>query len=173
MKLIEGLVFAAFGARKPETEKRNPMAQKAPDVYQGNDWLTYRWPVAQAFDTLDRIRDLCRHAPMIAGSLPHLPGTSSPRYEMPEEDEIEIFGIIAELCDDLSGELDAVQADLFPYLQNDAAQRWMGFEMRLHLNEMRAVARREHESPDPSDAAIDVLAALAARIRDLLRHLDQ
>jgi hypothetical protein len=35
------------------------MGEKALEVYQGNDWLTYRWPVAQMFDTLDRMRDLC------------------------------------------------------------------------------------------------------------------
>ena len=48
------------------------MGEKALEVYQGSDWLTYRWTVAQAFDTLDRMRDLCRHSPeMLTPSAAH------------------------------------------------------------------------------------------------------
>lgn len=28
-------------------------------LYQGRDWLTYRWAVAEAYDALDRFHDLC------------------------------------------------------------------------------------------------------------------
>lgn len=148
------------------------MGEKALEVYQGNDWLTYRWPVAQMFDTLDRIRDLC-HSTSTLSTLPHLPAMPMQRYDMPEDERLDLFVCIVELCDDLSGELDAVQADLFRHLQKDVAHRWMGFEMRLHLNEMRQVALAEHQAPDPSDNITDVVLALASRIRDLLRTIDQ
>ena len=42
------------------------MSAKPVEIYQGSDWLTYRWSVAQAFDSLDRIRDLCLQMPVIA-----------------------------------------------------------------------------------------------------------
>jgi hypothetical protein len=148
------------------------MGEKALEVYQGNDWLTYRWPVAQMFDTLDRVRDLC-HSTTHVGALSHLPATPMPRFDMAEDERLDLFVCIIELCDDLSGELDAVQADLFPHLQKDVAHRWMGFEMRLHLNEMRQVALTEHRAPDPTDNATDTILALASRIRDLLRSIDQ
>ncbi|HEU0118753.1 MAG TPA: hypothetical protein VFR09_08990, partial [Alphaproteobacteria bacterium] len=66
------------------------MGKEQPEVYQGNDWLTYRWSVAQAFDTLDRVRDVCRHTPEI-GLMPQMPGLMPPRYDMPEDDTAEIF----------------------------------------------------------------------------------
>jgi hypothetical protein len=150
------------------------MGEKAPEIYQGGDWLTYRWAVAQAFDTLDRIRDLCQHAPQHFGSvLPQLSGSGLPRYDMQDDDMTDMFAGIVELCDDLSGELDAVQAELSPYTHSSITTRWMGFEMRLHLNDMRQAALYEHQSLDPSTTAIDSIAALAARIRDLLKHIDQ
>jgi hypothetical protein len=149
------------------------MPAKAMDVYQGNDWLTYRWSVAQAFDTLDRIYDLCRHVPTITSRLPQAPGSGLPRYEIAEQEIVDMFGCIAELCDDLSGELDAVQADLFSYSQPMTVQRWMGFEMHLHLRQMRQIAWSEHAAEEPSNIALDTLVALNARIRDLLKQIDQ
>lgn len=70
------------------------MGEKALEVYQGNDWLTYRWPVAQMFDSLDRIRDLC-HSVTAAGSVmplggaPQLPTTSLQRYDTHEDERLE------------------------------------------------------------------------------------
>lgn len=34
------------------------MRSQAPQMYQGRDWASYRWTVAEAFDTLDRMHDL-------------------------------------------------------------------------------------------------------------------
>ena len=149
------------------------MGDKAPAIYQGGDWLTYRLSVAQTFDTLDRVRELCRHVPVAVSNMPHTPGLALPRYEMFDEQMMDLFSCILELCDDLSGEIEAVQADLIPHIQNDVPQRWMGFEMRLHLNEIRQLALQEHQSFEPSNAVLDNIAALAARIRDLLKQIDQ
>src|ERR1700678_1982730 len=97
-------------------------ANKPVEMYQGSDWLTYRWPVAQAFDTLDRIRDLCLQMPVAMGAAPAAPGMDQPRYEIPDDDIADMFGYIVELCDDLAGELDTVAADLSPIMQGIPAQ---------------------------------------------------
>ncbi len=150
------------------------MGEKALEVYQGNDWLTYRWPVAQVFDTLDRIRDLCHSLSPVGGAIPQLPVSSAPRYDVPMEDErLNLFVGIIELCDDLSGEMDTLLADLSSFMQKEMKLRWMGFEMRLHLTEMRTIALLEHQAYEPSGHAVDAVLALAARIRDLLRQVDQ
>lgn len=156
------------------------MADSAPELYQGSDWLTYRWPVAQMFDTLDRIRDLC-HSAARPGVTPKLMSAPNPLFDkvfdQTEEEAPDLFLCIAELCDDLMADLDAVLADLFSFLQNNAAHGWMGFEMRLHLREMRENALIRHmalSQDTKSDANnVDEITALAARIRDLLRAIDQ
>lgn len=35
------------------------MPAKQTHLYQGRDWLTYRWTIAEAFDAVDRMHDLC------------------------------------------------------------------------------------------------------------------
>jgi hypothetical protein len=96
-----------------------------------------------------------------------------PRYDVLDDEQLDLFVCILELCDDLSAELDAVQADLFSHLQKDTPHRWMGFEMRLHLNEMRRVALAEHEVLESPTNAVDSILALTSRLRDLLRQIDQ
>jgi hypothetical protein len=148
------------------------MTVKAPEVFQGSDWLTYRWAAAQAFDTLDRIRDLCLQMPAF-GTPPQAPGARAPRYEMPEPEVADVFGYIAELCDDLAGELDAVQADLFPHMRNSMAMRWAAFEMRLHLKDLRARAMQEAEGEPSAGSPNEAIVMLAGRIKDLLKQIDQ
>jgi len=137
------------------------MPLKAPEVYQGSDWLTYRATVARAFDTLDHLVDVCH---------PH-PGFSA--VAASADADAALFGEIADLCDDLSGDLDAVLADLFPHARMDAIHRWMGFEMQLHLLAVRTDARRERDAAAPSLSAIDNILARTARLRALLRKVDQ
>lgn len=146
------------------------MGEKALEVYQGDDWLTYHWPVAQMFDTLDRVRDLCRRLPAAAK---HGLDMGLSRYETSEDPGGDLFACIAELCDGLLGELDAVLADLFAPTQCAPASRWAGFEMRLHIADMRAIASASRPSLQAADADIDAIAALAARLRDLLKQIDQ
>jgi hypothetical protein len=147
------------------------MSAKPVEIYQGSDWLTYRWPVAQAFDTLDRIRDLCLQMPVTAGR----PGPDVGRlpYEIPDEDIADMFGYIVELCDDLTGELDTVTADLFPFLRGTTSHLWISFEMRLHLRDLRACALKEASAKTPSHAPPDTITTLATRIKALLKQVDQ
>ena len=140
-------------------------------MYQGSDWLTYRWPVAQAFDTLDRIRDLCLQIPV---AVPGEQKTSAldPHYDIPDEEIGEVFGYIVELCDDLGGELDTAHADLYPVIQGNAGHLWMMFEMLLHLRDLRAAAVKES-----STAALhmppDAILTRAAKIKAQLKQIDQ
>src|ERR1700691_5921381 len=109
--------------------RKEMAATKPVEIYQGSDWLTYRWTVAQAFDTLDRIRDLCLQMPVAAGGS----GPGEPRFEMPDEEIADMVGYVVELCDDLAGELDCAQADLAPVIHGGFPHAWTAFEMRLHL----------------------------------------
>jgi hypothetical protein len=148
------------------------MPPKPVEMFQGSDWLTYRWSVAQACDTLDRIRDLCLQMPVAArGS--RAVAVPPGGFDIPDEEIADLFGYIAELCDDLGGELDAVHADLLPQLQKNVAHRWMAFEMHQHLRHLRQNAVKQAESTAPSHAPPDEILALAARIKALLKQIDQ
>jgi hypothetical protein len=148
------------------------MGLKAPEVYQGGDWLTYRWSVAHAFDTLDRIRELCR-MPLLAGTFPSMHSASIFRDDTKDEEMADLFAGIADLCDDLSGEFDAVLADLHTFHMNNAMQRWTGFEIRLHLNAIRQQALQEHKASEPLSATFDIIAARIGRMYQLLKQIDQ
>lgn len=154
------------------------MGEKALQVNQGHDWLTYRSAVAQMFDTLDRLREMCHSASMgedavIMGGMPIMPTIPMPRYEIREENQPDFFTSVADLCDDLSAELDAVLADLFLPLQKEPAHRWMGFEIRLHINQMRSLVSTDQQEFEAAAHASDNILALVSRIRDLLIKIDQ
>lgn len=156
------------------------MPDKAPDFFQGQDWLTHRWPVAQAFDTLDRMRDLCGESVSpklytLAGNAPRYES----RYDLPEGERIDILGGIMELCDDLSCDLDAVYADLIMHLQKDANHRWMSLEMRFYLTEMRRLVLEHCQAPRPGqqkaeaeDEILGTLMELVEAIRHRLKQID-
>jgi len=146
------------------------MPSKPAEIYQGSDWLTYRWSVAQAFDTLDRVRDLCLQMPVAVGGTA---GKEPARFEAPAEDIADMFGYVVELCDDLTGELDIVHADIVPPTQANIMQAWIAFEMRLHLCELRRRALKETEVSMPPPGPPDEILALASRIKALLKQIDQ
>lgn len=150
------------------------MAVKAQEVFQGNDWLTYNWSVAQMFDTLDHVLDICNHMPIGDGVIA---SQSRPASASDDENDVadarDLFACIVELCDDLGGELDAVLADLVSYRTDMMAQRWIGFEMQLCRYATRQRALNEHRLPHPTPTAIPSIMAWALRMRELLRQLDQ
>jgi hypothetical protein len=148
------------------------MASKTPEIYQGGEWMTYRWSVAQAFDTLDRLRELCHIS--AAHVVPNLHGaTLFQTDDLADERMADLFAGVIDLCDDFAGELDTLLADLIPSRPNDAVHRWTGFEMRLHLSAIRQQALTEHHASEPSGAVLDTIAARVARMRDLLKQIDQ
>lgn len=150
------------------------MGEKAIQLYQGNDWLTYRWSVAQVFDTLDRVREVCSHAPVALSISVVTSATGMPRYDL-NDDELmaDIFGCLVELCDDLAGEIDAVLADLFAPESRATSLRWLGFEMQLHLQAFRQQVLLERQSVTPAPDTIDRLMNLVTRMRDILKNIDQ
>lgn len=136
------------------------MPLKAPEVYQGGDWLTWRPTVAKAFDTLDHIDEICHPQPTFTSA-------------MNAAEAAALFNEIAELGDDLVGDFDAVLADIFPHARADTTHRWMGFEMQLHMNTLRVLARDEREMEAPSLIACDEIMDLVTRMRTLLKQIDQ
>ena len=153
------------------------MAEPALDVYQGNDWITYRWSVAQMFDTLDQIRELCGLTPGVYAA-PGLPSTGKagalavPAGNEPES-QVEMLSLLLSLCDDLAGELDIVLADLFFLLQPAPVLQWKGFEIRLHQAQLREQCLSEDNAAGVSKNTIDAIIALTLRMRDLLKQIDQ
>ncbi len=133
------------------------MGVRAVDVYQGSDWTTHRWPVAHALETLDRIQDLCLCRTWSETEAPET--LSTPELA-------EVTEGIASLCHDLAAELALVEADLLTHVRNNLPQRWLAFEMRLHLADMQ----RETAIELP---AFESILLLATRIKDGLKQLDR
>ncbi len=134
------------------------MAVEALKLYQGSDWTTHRWPVAQAFDTLERLQDLCLCRADVKEGLF-------------AEDPAELLNDIKDLCDDLAADLTAVEAELFPVLQSRMAHWWLTFEMRHYLNEIRQKAKQS--SLSFSEVLFDGILARVKHIKNALRRLDQ
>ena len=132
------------------------MGVKALDIYQGEDWLTNRWSVAQAFDTLDRLRDLC------SGQ------TWGYAAGLPEAESV-LCGI-GDLCDDLAAELAAVEADLQPFLRHNPPQRWQAFELRLYMGELRGLL--EVAALEDGQRLIERVIHYCRHIKDSLKQLD-
>lgn len=129
---------------------------RAFELYHGSDWTTYRWSVAQAFDTLDRLREVC--APLLPPDM--------------AEDflDLDVLGVVEDLCDDLVSEIETAAADLAPVLTANVACRWSLVEIRIHLEQVRTLAGvcdivdvQEH---------LAHLALCGDRIRDLLKKMD-
>ncbi len=134
------------------------MALPASSLFQGQDWITHRLPVAQAFDTLDRMGELCH--PMMV-------------LDMGADDiTIELASVLEDLAEELNIQLDIVLADLFPYLQNNVALRWVSVELRMLATQMRALLA----VPDDLQAEGERLMAIGdqlSNIKSLLKKLDQ
>ena len=133
------------------------MALKALEIYQGSDWFTYRLPVAQAYDTLERMQDICLSRAWEPGE--------------PTQDIDEILNDVMDLCDDLTAELASVEADIFPVSQSQTPQRWMAFEMNYYLALIRQKAAPSSYL-EPAHLFDDILMQIK-RIKKILKQLDQ
>ena len=151
------------------------MAVKAHEIFQGDDWFTYRPTVAQAFDTLDRLRSLCEEGATELSALPH--DIHGKPIDIAQESIVLVTGALLNLCDDLDGEIEAVLAELSPYLRSDAAHRWMGFEMQMHLKALRTLMQDEATRDIAHHSAIPVImdkaSVTAERIAFILKMIDQ
>jgi hypothetical protein len=133
------------------------MGAKSFELYQGSDWMTYRWTVAQAFETLDRMREVC---------MPLLPQDLEA-----EPYAYDSLGLIADLSDDLFSEFEIVTADLFPVLQANVAHRWAVVEMRIHFDRLRLLCLEDHNNNAHDQLA--QAADLLQKIKLLLKRIDQ
>lgn len=147
------------------------MALRAQELYQGEDWLTYRPTVAQAFDTLDRLREFCDDSTLdSARAVMDAPWSAMSRGE---ETIALLMGSLLGLCDDLDGEIAAVLAELSPILRNDAAHRWVGFEMQMHLKSLRDLAQEEPPQPHALPALMDEIRVTTDYLIASLKKIDQ
>ena len=129
------------------------------DLYQGRDWTSFRFSVAQAFETLDQMQDCC--PPMAA----------------PQEDDIDnCLEALRELADGLSGEIDALLADILPAAYHNPALRWSSVEVRHHLDSLRKLmveTTTTGTSFARQEAGLFEAASLIGKIKDLIRKIDQ
>lgn len=135
------------------------MALRAYQVYQGHDWQTRRYAVAQAYDTLDQIRELLA---LLASGSDDDSETAAMRG---------IPAAIADLCHDLMGEIELALTDMTPMLDNHVPSRWLIAETRVLAGHMPPLAERAIYDADPD--VLPQLADLADRTRFLLQRLDQ
>lgn len=131
------------------------MAKDLP-FYQGGDWFTYRWSVAQAFDTLDQVELLCVSRPW-------------------GEDESslvqvrEVLTAIVQLARDLVGEIAIVEADTLSVPNRSFAQKWAAFEIRQHLDLLKKTAASGGEE---LSSLFEALGAIVASIKERLKIMD-
>jgi hypothetical protein len=135
------------------------MLPKPSAQYQGNDWFTQRWSVAQAFDSLDRMREVCLFN-----------NDGDDRRLM--EARHEMLAVMAELIDDLTGELALAEADLQPVLEAQMPALWTFFEMHLSLDMIRRLTSPMTLSMPETSDLFDHLLQLVTQIKDGLKKVD-
>lgn len=129
---------------------------KAQNLYQGSDWQTYRYAVAQVFDTLDQIREVA------AAFLSGMNDDETPPQE-------QLSTMLGDLCNDLVSEVDLALADLSPVIAKHLPSRWLMVELRAIVGQLLALNRPAVQDHD----LIPQLADLAERARFLMQRLDQ
>lgn len=131
--------------------------QRAYQIYQGGDWQTYRYSVAQVFDLLDQLRDVTGMA--LTGGMP-APFIASTALQPAD--------MLHDLCSDLVGALDLALADLAVQAQTHLPSRWSMVEMRALVGQLPQLVQNGQEDLDN----LPGIADRAERIRYLLQRLD-
>lgn len=147
------------------------MAVKALELYQGEDWTTYRPTVAEAFDSLDRLRQLCDDGTVEVGTFPT--PLDDKKTDDAQENARMVVGALLALCDDLDGQIVAVLAELSSHMRHDAPQRWLGVELQMHLSAMRSLAQEQPLMVAAIPAIMGKVAEITERIVFILKTLDQ
>ncbi len=96
------------------------MALQQIPLYQGRDWLTYRWTVADVFDALDRMHDLCV-------------GHDWTAEETTAGKESSLLPALLDFACDLACSVATACADTIPAnaFWGNLKHRWLCFEIRL------------------------------------------
>lgn len=146
------------------------MALKALSVFQGEDWMTYRWSVAGAHDALDSMLSLSRPDEGMDLSLlrpqnpVHVPLTATGLER--------IIAELLSLCDDFQGAMDMVMADLGGLLSANVGYQWKCFEIMSILRDMKAYLATDLTACRHVDIA-EPIGSFVDRMRDLLNLIDQ
>lgn len=135
------------------------VALPAQQIYQGQDWQTHRFAVAQAFDTLDQVRETA----VMLLSCHADDGLSPARFAATP--------LLADLCNDLVGEVELALADLAVTAQQNLPSRWLMVELRALVRQLPPLAHRAEHEADLD--LIPQLADLAERARYALQRVDQ
>ena len=128
-------------------------------LYQGDDWYTTHWSVAQVYDTLEQMREICLL-------------DEQGETEGEPQAQRDLLEAIADLTDDLDGELDIVGADLMPLIQKNLAARMAIFEAQAYLDMLRRQLRPNVMSVAFSATVFEDVARLVAAIKDVLKKID-
>lgn len=136
------------------------MKQSTPPFYQGRDWVSSRWAIAETFDTLERIHDLC-----LCRDVSQSADTS--------EETFAILQAIHGLVETLSGQCANAMADVIPTKTPVGAfeQLWLCQEIGQELLEMKQSILEL--SIEDSGQAFSEIALLALSLKSAFKKLDQ
>lgn len=129
-------------------------------MFQGRDWASYRWTVAEAFDTLDRLHDL---------------GLCQGWTDEPDlaDDSFCFIPDLMGLCEELACQMKLVYADVL--CDGDAAptlqQKWAMMEAEALVNELSEKIQTLWSNETTQD--FSALVILTSSLKALLKRLDQ
>jgi len=136
------------------------MPSQASPFYQGRDWVSSRWTIAETFDTLERVHDLCLYRDT---------------DEQPDSGE-ETFAILQAvhgLIESLSGQCAIAMADVIPTSSHTGnfESLWLCFEIEKTLDEIKK--KILEISVDDTGSTFGSLAMMTQSIKTAFKKLDQ
>ena len=104
------------------------MSKRENPLYQGRDWFSYRWTIAQAFDAIERIYDLCLCA-------------TNEEKSARDDAENPLSSYLYDLSELLGCQLAIVYSDVIPSETSLAPPQlhWTCYETRQVFHEMHAM----------------------------------
>ncbi len=131
-----------------------------PLLYQGRDWISSRWSVAETLDTLDRIHDLC-----LEKDLHDSPGAAARRFF--------VLKTLHSLAETLTHQCAIAVADLIPTASatGGLTHLWNGRETARLLKELKA--NLFELSAEGSEKSFGATAFSAVKLKSILKKMDQ
>lgn len=136
------------------------MTGKSPFLYQGRDWHSYRWCVAEAFDALDQFHDFCL-------------AQGWRESEEPAEAIEAFLPALLDLGQEVVWRLDLAATDTLPPTEASASlkQGWTRFEMDQCAQTLQIELASLGDAPGSQGLAS--LLMLASTLKNYLKRLDQ
>lgn len=136
------------------------MTEKSRPLYQGRDWVTSRWSVAEALGALDHVHDLCLY------------GQEGPEPESRNE-RFAILQAVYGLTERLIAQCSIAQAESIPAgsATGSFSHLWSCLEVNQSL---KAIKEKLTELSDEASREVHgEIALLALDLKASLRRLDQ